>query len=95
MKQIKPILAIALIVCLLPMPYGYYSLIRFIAMAIFAFFAYSYYEKGTIPLAFTFGALALLFQPFIKIVLGRELWNIVDLIVAVFLIFLWFRERNK
>ena len=30
--------------------------------------------------------LAVLFQPFIKISLGRELWNIVDVIVAVALL---------
>ena len=28
-------------------------------------------------------ALALLFQPFIKIALGRSIWNIVDIVVAV------------
>ena len=34
-------------------------------------------------LAWTFGALALLFQPFIKIALGRLIWNVVDVVVAV------------
>jgi hypothetical protein len=30
--------------------------------------------------------LALLFQPFIKIALGRDIWNIVDVIVGIGLI---------
>lgn len=30
-----------------------------------------------------YGALALLFQPLLKIALGRELWNIVDVIVGI------------
>lgn len=93
MKHIKLILAIALTICLLPMPYGYYILVRFVAMTIFAFFAFSYYESKVTPLAFTFGALTLLFQPFVKLALGRGLWNIVDVIVAVFLVFLWFKEK--
>lgn len=93
MKHIKLILAIALTICLLPMPYGYYILVRFAAMTIFAFFAFSYYESKATPFAFTFSALTLLFQPFIKLALGRELWNIIDVIVAAFLVFLWFKEK--
>ena len=33
-----------------------------------------------------FGALALLFQPLVKIALGRLVWNVVDVVVAVLLI---------
>lgn len=94
MGKIKLILAVALVACLLPMPYGYYNLVRFIAMAIFAFFAVTYYEKKLMPLVYTFSALALLFQPFIKIVLGRAIWNIVDVVVAVFLVLLWYKEKD-
>jgi hypothetical protein len=30
-----------------------------------------------------YGGLALLFQPFFKIALGREMWNIVDVVVGI------------
>jgi len=30
-----------------------------------------------------YGALALLFQPLFKIALGRELWNIIDVVVGI------------
>ena len=33
-----------------------------------------------------YAALALLFQPFVKIALGRELWNVVDVVLGVLLI---------
>ena len=33
-----------------------------------------------------YGVLALLFQPFFKIALGREIWNIVDVVVGIGLI---------
>ena len=97
MRYVNLILAILLLVCLLPMPYGYYTLVRFIAMTIFAFLAFSYYDKENkpTPLVFTFGALALLFQPFFKIVLGRTLWNVVDIMVAILLVILWYIENDN
>jgi len=36
--------------------------------------------------------LALLFQPFFKISLGRELWNVVDVIVGIGLLISAFRK---
>nr|WP_103727078.1 DUF6804 family protein [Flavobacterium croceum] len=44
------------------------------------------YKKHFNPKVFIYISLALLFQPFIKIVLGRTLWNIVDVIVALALL---------
>jgi hypothetical protein len=68
-------------------------LVRFVAMVAFAIFAYGYYEQNKTSLAVTFSALALLFQPFIKIALGRVMWNIVDVAVALLLIFLFLKEK--
>ena len=87
MKTIKIILIVLLFVCLLDMPYGYYVLVRFISMIAFAFFAYEAYEQKNQRDLIIFIVLALLFQPFEKIALGRELWNVVDVVVAVYLIF--------
>lgn len=86
MKYLKIILSVLLLLCLAPMPYGYYELVRFIAMVIFGVMAYKYYETKNMNWAVTFGALAVLFQPFIKIALGRMMWNVVDVIVAVLII---------
>jgi small neutral amino acid transporter SnatA (MarC family) len=77
------------------MPYGYYQLVRVVAMIAFAIMAYQYYVVEKVPLAITFCGLALLFQPFIKVALGRTLWNVVDVIVAVLLIVLAFSEFRK
>ena len=96
MKQIlKLLLAIFLLLCLTPMPYGYYQLVRIVAMIAFAIMAYQYYVKGNVPLAITFGGLALLFQPFIKVAFGRTIWNVVDVVVALSLIVLFFKDREK
>lgn len=93
MKQLKIILAVILLLCLCPMPYGYYALVRFVATVGFVFIAYKYYEMKKENLTWTFGALALLFQPLIKVPLGRDIWNIVDVAVAILLVMLAFRKR--
>ena len=95
MKYIKIILAALLLLCLAPMPYGYYQLVRFVSMIVFGVMAYKYWNQEKNALAVTFGVLALLFQPFLKVALGRTMWNIVDVIVALLLIVLTMREWKK
>jgi predicted membrane protein len=85
-KSTKIILAILLLLCLLGMPYGYYQFVRFVSMAGFAYLAYSANEKNHKNELFIYIALALLFQPFFKIALGRTLWNIIDLVVGISLL---------
>ena len=96
MKQIiKTILAVLLLLCLAPMPYGYYQLVRFVAMVAFAYLAYCHFKSEECGLGFIFVAIALLFQPFFKVALGRILWNVVDVIVAIGLIYLVVKGRSK
>lgn len=95
MKQFYIILAGMLLLCLAPMTYGYYQFVRFVSMVVFAVMAYQYYVKKQMEWAVVFGALALLFQPFVKIALGRTMWNIVDVVVATMLVVLWYKERKE
>ena len=88
-------LAIALIVCLFPMPYGYYTLVRFAVMIILGCMAYCYYKEGKMSLCILAGSLALLFQPLVKITLDRETWNFVDVAVALALILQWYRNHKQ
>lgn len=83
---IKIILAVLLLICLLDMPYSYYEAVRFIALIAFGFLAYLENKNGNTGIAVAFLVLALLFQPFFKIALGRTLWNLVDVIVAIGLV---------
>lgn len=85
-RVIKIVLATLLLLCLLDMPYSFFQLVRFMSMAGFAFLAYTANETNSKNEMLLYVFLALLFQPFEKIALGRELWNIVDIIVALFLI---------
>ena len=88
-------MAALLLACLLHLPYGFYVLVRFVAMVVFAVMAVQYNDKKDSTLTVTFGVLALLFQPFLKIALGRGLWNLVDVVVAILLIALYARDRKK
>ena len=99
-KAIKIILAILFFICVANMPYGYYQLVRFTALVGFAILAYYANESGNKIEVIIFIALAILFQPIVKIALGRNLWNIIDVIVGValllsFLLPLQKRENGK
>lgn len=89
------ILAIALAICIFPMPYGYYTLVRLVSMIIFGCMAYTFYKEERMSLCIVAGSLALLFQPFFKIVLGKTMWNIVDVMVALALVLLWYKNRKN
>ena len=82
-KIIKIGLAILLFGCLLDLPYGYYQFVRFAALIGFSILAYQANQQEKQTEAIVYGVLALLFQPFFKVALGRELWNVVDVIVGI------------
>lgn len=82
-KIIKIGLAILFFLCLADMPYGYYQLVRFIGLIGFAILAYQANQRNKQKEMIIYGGLALLFQPFFKIALGREIWNIVDVVVGI------------
>ena len=94
MKRLYLIFAAMLLLCLVPMPYGYYMLVRFVMMVACGAMAYRYYTSHKTAAAWIFGALALLFQPIYKIALGRVTWNVVDVLVAILLIVLFVMEKR-
>lgn len=95
-KYLKIGLAILLLLCLLDMPYGFYQLVRFMALVVFGLLAFDANQKKQNLFVIIYGVLALLFQPFFKIALGRDLWNIVDVVVPILLIVsLLFPIQNK
>jgi hypothetical protein len=87
------ILAILLLGCLADMPYGYYQFVRFSAMVGFGVLAMLANDKGDRFHLILFASLALLFQPFFKVALGRELWNVVDVVVAGYMLLRIFRNK--
>lgn len=93
--KIKIGLAILLFSCLLKMPYGYFQLVRFLSLVGFGYLAFDANQKGKQTEVLIYVALALLFQPFFKVSLGRELWNIVDVIIGVGLLVTIFKKEKN
>lgn len=89
---LKILLAILFFTCLANMPYGYFQLVRFWATITFCLLAFNSNKQGYKTAVVIYICLAILFQPFFKIALGRVIWNIVDVIAAVGLIVFGFAK---
>lgn len=101
-NQTSPILkgaailtAVLMVACLLDMPYGYYTFVRFVAMVVFAIMALKCFFSDKNEWAIFFTASALLFQPFMKVALGRTMWNVVDVIEALVLIVFVIKHKRE
>ena len=93
MKFFKIVFALFCLLCLFEMPYGYYQLFRVVAMGSFFYLAYTEQTRQGWPIVWVVsGVLA---QPFIKVALGRDIWNFVDVIWAILLIASLFIPSNK
>ncbi len=78
------------------MPYDYFQFVRFSALIGFALLAYNSNEKGQKIEVIIYVCLAVLFQPLFKIALGRQLWNVIDVIVGIGLIIsIFIRASNN
>ena len=93
-KIIKVVLAVLFLLCLLEMPYGFYQFVRFLGLIGFAILAYEAQHHCRQTEVIIYVGLALLFQPFLKVSLGRQMWNIVDVVVGLGLLVSIF-QRTK
>jgi uncharacterized membrane protein YfhO len=83
---LKVCLAIMLLLCFLNMPYGYYELVRITSFVILGYLAIIEYKSknfGHVPV-YIIGTI--LFNPIVKIALGRDMWQVVDFVFAAILI---------
>ena len=94
-NAIKIVLAILFFLCLADMPYGFYQFVRFAGLIGFAILAYNSNQQGRHSEMIIYGGLALLFQPFFKIALGRQMWNIVDAVVGIGLLISIFMKPKE
>jgi hypothetical protein len=80
------------------LPYGYFTLLRFVVCIISAYLAYKIYEDNKESLwVWAFGFITILFNPIIIIHLQREQWWVIDLIVGIFFVLSIFliKAKNK
>lgn len=83
---VKIFLTVLFLCCLLDMPYVYFQIVRVLGMGGFAWLAYIDSEKKDKSLMIVWICSAILINPIFKIVLGRTIWNVVDVIWALVLI---------
>ncbi len=80
------IAATMLILALVPWPYGYYQLLRFVVCGVAVYVAFITYQWKKIWATWLFAFIAVLFNPLIPIHLSRELWQTIDVICGVIFI---------
>ena len=71
--------ALMLVAALGPWPYGYYVLLRLVVCLASVAVAWRLRERSG-PLMWSFVALAILYNPVVKVPLGREIWMVVNII---------------
>ena len=88
LEKASIVIACFLLICILPLPYGFYTIIRLAMSLLAGCWAYHFYSQKKIALALTSLGILILFQPIVKITMDRLSWNILDIIIAVTLIFI-------
>lgn len=81
------------LVAVIPLPYGYYQLLRVVVFTTAAFLCWrEYLDYGKIVdlMVLALGTIALVFNPFLPVELPRLVWMIANLLVAfVFALHYW------
>jgi len=91
------IAAILLLLSFFDWPYGYYTLLRWVVAGVSIYYAYLLYTTYKNKIAWFWGLVitAILFNPIIPVYLyDKSLWNIIDMIVAVFFVVLIIRLKK-
>lgn len=91
---VKIALVVILLLCLVDMPYWYYQLVRIFGTIGFAYLAYNDYKNKIRFTPYVFGVAAILLNPIAKISFGREMWNVIDVVLAV-IVFLTILLQDK
>ena len=66
-------------------PYGYYVLLRIVLCAICAYLAVKACQLGRIPWAWILVVTGVIYNPFFRVHLTREIWSVVNVLTVVML----------
>jgi hypothetical protein len=80
------IAAILLVWSLARHPFNYYEVLKLVVSGVCLFGVYVSFKSKNVDWAWLFGALVVLFNPLFRIPLQRQTWNIIDVVVALFLL---------
>ena len=85
--------SVCLVLALLPMPYGYYQMLRLIVCGVSVWGAVLAFNKNNI-FPVLYGVFALLYNPIFIIHFDRATWEIINILTMLFFVCLCFK-RNK
>src|SRR5690606_26448402 len=75
------LVAISVAIALVPtLPYGYYSVMRWVVCAACAWLALSSYRNGREEWAWAWGVVAGIYNPIFPVHANREIWSIVNVV---------------
>lgn len=83
-KAVYYVPATLLMLALLPLPYGFYTLLRLVVTICAGVIAYHHWQSGGKGMALAMAFIALLFNPLIPVYLSRDVWAPIDLCLATF-----------
>jgi hypothetical protein len=75
--------------------YSYYTMLRFVVSGVAAYSAYISVNLKKKNWAWSFGIIAILFNPFVPIHLDKDTWAVIDVLVAIFFIVSLFFVRDS
>ena len=84
---------VAVLAALLPLPYGYYQLLRVLMFGVFAYGAFTSWKHHEAWLPWVMCGVAFIYNPLMPLHLGREIWMLVNLGTAGFLFLLLQSKR--
>ncbi len=84
--QVVYITAILLCIAIIPLPSGFYELLRIVVSGTFAWGAYRNFSQKKLLLPFGYACFAILFNPVSEITLPKELWIPIYLLAATLLL---------
>ena len=87
-KVIFLIVAAMLLLSILPLPYGYYSLLRLVVTISSILGILIFNKEGDSKAVICLGFIGILFNPFIPIHLDRMVWAPIDIISAIYFYYL-------
>lgn len=82
------------VAALLPMPYGYYTLLRIVASASAIAAGIAMLRGNHQRLALLAWALAILYNPFARVYFAREVWSVLNVLTAAALVYLAVRIHS-
>lgn len=102
MKQLKiilPIISIIMLLLAIPkglFPYGYYNLLRLVVCGTGAFLAVRSYKAENIAWVWTMGIIAFIFNPIFPMHLNKEIWVVIDIVIAIiFSVYLFVAKSGR